>query len=268
MIKIDCHIHTIFCKHAEKSIHSYIEHAIKNGLKKILFLEHLTLSEKNFKNSMTINEVPLYFYAVKNASEKYKNIIDIKCGIEADFHEDFFNETQKICEKFDFDMIGGSVHFIKNFNIASRKTRKDYADIPQYELVLEYFRTVKKMVEYGFIDTVCHFDLIFKFGISENLYIDEKINSCINSIIDIIAEKKISMEINTSGFTHPVKRQYPSFDIIKKCKEKKIGFTIGSDAHSPEQTGRYFKGIKKILGLLNEKNLVEYKKREKYEILI
>ncbi|MCI5150441.1 MAG: hypothetical protein D3916_13830, partial [Candidatus Electrothrix sp. MAN1_4] len=49
----------------------------------------------------------------------------------------------------------------------------------------------------------------------------------------------IALEVNTSGYElrpHP----YPSFELIRKSQQLGIPLIIGSDAHKPEQVGRYF----------------------------
>jgi histidinol-phosphatase (PHP family) len=266
LIKTDYHIHTKFCNHAKGSIEDFILKSIEKGLSEILFLDHLTLFEKDFKNSMTIKEVPLYFYTIKKLANKYKDKIIIKCGLETDFHPEYFDETEKICKKFDFDMIGASVHFVKGFNIASRKTKDQYAHIKKDELADEYFKNIEKMLEYSFFDTVCHFDLIYKF--SKNPVINPEILEKINKILDKIKQKNISVEINTSGFDNPINRQFPSQKILEKCLEKKIDITVGSDAHSPDQVGRYFNEIFEFLKRLNFKHTAGYEKRNKYEIFL
>ncbi|MDY0360406.1 MAG: histidinol-phosphatase [Desulforegulaceae bacterium] len=264
LIKTDYHIHTKFCNHAKKSMEAYIEQAVQKGILEILFLDHLTLCEKDFKNSMTIKEVPLYFYTIKNLKKKFKDKIIVKCGLETDFHPDYFEKTEKICKKFDFDMIGASVHFVKGFNIASRSKRQEYQHIDHNELVASYFENMENMLEFDFFDTVCHFDLIYKFF--ENPVIDNKISKTIDRLLDKMKEKNKSMEVNTSGFYAPLKRQYPSEKILKKCLEKKIDITTGSDSHLPEEVGRHFNEAFELLKKLNFKSVSGYEKRTKYEI--
>ncbi|MCB9494226.1 MAG: histidinol-phosphatase [Desulfobacteraceae bacterium] len=264
MIKTDYHIHTKFCNHAKGSIEAYIEKSVQNGISEILFLDHLTLFEKDFKNSMTLREVPLYFYTIKNLKKKFKDKIIVKCGLETDYHPDYFGETEKICEKFDFDMIGASVHFVNGFNIASRSKRHEYEHIDHNELIDRYFENIENMLEYDFFDTVCHFDLIYKF--IENPVIENKTSKTIDRLLDKMKEKNKSMEVNTSGFYTPLKRQYPSEKILEKCLEKKIDITIGSDSHLPEEVGRHFSEVFKILKKLNFKSTSGYEKRTRYEI--
>jgi histidinol-phosphatase (PHP family) len=268
LIKSDYHIHTSFCNHAHESIESFIKKAADKGFNEILFLDHLTLSEKDFKNSMTVKEVPLYFYKIKKASEKFKNIITVKCGLEVDFHPDYFDETEKICSKYDFDMIGASVHFVDGYNIASRARTNDYSHISLYDLTVTYFESINKMLEYNFYDTVCHLDIIFKFkeSVDEKTYkyADRKTDE----ILDKIASKDLSVEINTGGYSHIIGRQYPCRKILKKCFKKNISITAGSDAHNPEQIGRDFDTAENLLRDIGINKTASYSGRRKHEVFM
>lgn len=217
---------------------------------------------------MTIKEVPLYLYAVKNAAEQFKDKIKVKCGLETDYHPDFFEKTQQICSKFDFDMIGASVHFVNNYNIVSRSKQNTYSHINHMKIVSAYFDCMLEMLKYNFFDTICHFDVIFKFHKELNNNEKEVIYGKIDKILDIVAQKKISIEINTSGYSHKIKRQYPAKEIIQKCVQKNISLTTGSDAHSPTQISRNFESAEKLLKSINQNKIYGYKKRKKYEIPI
>lgn len=266
-MNIDYHIHTQYCNHARASIEDYVKESIKKGFLEILFLDHLTLCEQDFKNSMTPKEVPLYFYSIKNAAKRYKDKITVKCGLEVDFHPDFFSQTKKICEKFDFDMIGASVHFTKGFNIVSRRSLKDYKDIPHEEIFDAYLTNLEKMLEFNFFDTLCHIDVISKFDKQINMK-NRSILKRIQKIIDKIAQKNLCVEVNTSGFNHPVKRQYPDIEILKLCHKKEICIVPSSDAHSPKEIGRDFDKALLVIKEAGFNKITRFSKREKYEIEI
>ena len=71
------------------------------------------------------------------------------------------------------------------------------------------------------------------------------------------------MEVNTAGLYKPVKEIYPAGFILKKCFDKKIELTIGSDSHSPDQIGRGFGEAEKLLRKTGFKRLVIFEKRKK-----
>ena len=233
---IDYHIHTTLCNHAKKPMEAYVLSAVGKGLKEICFLDHLTLSEAGMHLSMAKDEVPLYFQHVQNLKYRFKDIINIKAGLEIDFNPAYHDDYMEIIETYAFDAIGSSLHFLNNNNMVSSgsswKNGRGNTDF-YYGL---YFETLAKMVDSGYFDILCHFDMIKKF----NRRSVESFEKDIDNIIKEIKKKNIIVEINTSGFNHPVQDMYPALEIIKKCCEQKVLITTGSDAHEPENVGQYF----------------------------
>ena len=61
----------------------------------------------------------------------------------------------------------------------------------------------------------------------------------IDGLLDSVARNNMALEVNTSGYR--IKDgPYPSLDILKKAVAKNIPLVAGSDAHCPEDVGRYF----------------------------
>ena len=92
------------------------------------------------------------------------------------------------------------------------------------------------MIDSSYFDIICHFDMIKKFNRRSVISFEKDIDM----IIREIKKKNIVVEINTSGFNHPVNDMYPGLEIINKCREQEVMITIGSDAHDPESIGQYF----------------------------
>ncbi|MDY0132016.1 MAG: hypothetical protein RBR53_05035 [Desulforegulaceae bacterium] len=82
----------------------------------------------------------------------------------------------------------------------------------------DYFNhteNICSIFDFDMIGSFVHFDLIYKFY--ENPSITNKTKEKTNKILGKMNQKKISMEINTSGFANPLKRQYPSKKLLKLC---------------------------------------------------
>src|SRR6056297_1269573 len=116
---MDYHVHTLLCNHATGPMEKYIDSAIKKGLSEICFLDHLTLNKQGRSQSMSPMAVPVYYYAVRRLQAGCRGIINVKVGLEVDFCPELDKEAMSIVSRFDFDMIGGSVHFIGERNIVS-----------------------------------------------------------------------------------------------------------------------------------------------------
>ncbi|MBS0014696.1 MAG: histidinol-phosphatase [Desulfobacterales bacterium] len=233
---MDYHVHTRLCNHASGDMAQYVACAVDRGLSEIGFLEHLTLHEQGRHLSMTPMDIPLYYYAARRLQAAVKGQIRIRVGLEVDFTPDLTAQAQEIAECFDFDMIGGSVHFIENRNLVSSRAGQNPGKQTDPDLFDRYLDLLDQMADCPFIDIVCHLDVIRKFGArpGENFY------RKLDPILDKIAAQGKTVEINTSGLHHRTAHIYPDAQILAKCRDKNIAVCLGSDAHRPEQVGRDF----------------------------
>ena len=115
------------------------------------------------------------------------------------------------------------------------------------------------MAETKKFDIVGHLDLTKKFDI----YPSENISTEIENALNAIKENDLSVELNTSGWYCPCCEQYPSKDILEKCKNKKIPIIITSDAHEPKDLIRDFEKAKKLLKNIGFTKQVHFDKRQR-----
>jgi histidinol-phosphatase (PHP family) len=254
---IDYHIHTSLCNHAEGVMEAYIQKAVDIGLKEICFLDHLIISEPGNKLSMTPGEVPFYFQAIQLLKHKYRNIINVKAGLEVDFCPEHTDLVRDIVGMYSFDVIGSSLHFLDGINVVSHGSQWSRGGNDTDHIYGLYLEKFDKMLDYNYYDIICHFDLLKKFGRRPLKTFDKEINE----ILSKIKKKNLSLELNTSGYNHPVNEAYPSREIIEKCFEKGIFFTLGSDAHKPESVGQHYDKALPLLISAGYSHIVTFEKR-------
>ncbi len=259
---MDYHVHTLLCNHAGGRMEKYIDHAVHRGLSEICFLDHLTLNEHGRHQSMTPMDVPLYYYAVRRLQSACKNRIKIKVGLEVDFSPELAQKARTIVERFDFDMIGGSVHFIKDRNIVSSRAGENQTSPPEKNVYDRYLELLDSLAQCPYIDIVCHLDMIKKFGAIPSNDFYEKLDP----ILDKIADSGKAVEINTSGLHHAAGQTYPGNRILKKCRQKNIPLCMGSDAHSPDQVGRNFDTALKQIRDAGYDSIVGFERKTPYEV--
>lgn len=257
--KIDYHIHTMLCNHAQNGMEAYIKKAVLAGFDEICFLDHLTISAPGNKFSMTPSEVPLYFQAVQNLKNRYKEIISIKAGLEIDYHPEHTGLIHNIIESFSFDVIGGSLHFPGGVDVVSHKSDWSKGEYKTDHIYRLYFEYLDKMIDDDYFDFVCHIDLIKKFGRDSLEYFEKEYDG----IIEKIAKKNLAVEVNTSGYSHPANNVYPSFEILKKCFESGVEITIGSDAHDPDNIGRHYEKVLPVIILAGYKHVCVFTERKR-----
>ncbi|MCK4379810.1 MAG: hypothetical protein KAW51_01650, partial [Candidatus Lokiarchaeota archaeon] len=80
-----------------------------------------------------------------------------------------------------------------------------------------------------------HIDTIFRY-INNNEFIPtDDCDVSDNRVIDLgrlCIKNKIKVELNLSGLRFPIKRTFPSMDVMKQLKKEGVGFFVGSDSHS------------------------------------
>ncbi len=261
---IDYHLHTLFCNHAVGSMERYVQSAIDLGLREICFLDHLTIKKTETRLSMTPEEVPYYFNAVQVLKQKYRNAIRIKAGLEIDFNPAYTDFLQDIIETYAFDVIATSLHFLGGLDIVSHRSAWRHGEKDADEVYDLYFEQFEKMLDYDYFDVICHIDLIKKFGRKPSRSFEKEFDK----ILSIIKGNDVTVEVNTSGYNHPVGEIYPSPDILKKCHEQGISITLGSDAHHPKDVGQHYERALPLLLSFGYRYLATFTKRKRCEIFI
>lgn len=264
---IDYHIHTPLCNHATGQMEQYIQQAIQLELKEICFLDHLILHGAGNPSSMAIEEVALYFNALRRLQRQYRDTIMIKIGLEVDFDPHNMALIEAIINRFAFDVIASSVHFIENKNIMSRNAHT--AGKRTCDLTEKYIDQLNAMLAFDYFDIICHMDVIKKFHAKASLLgWNNEYEKKIDAILTKISYKGVTVEINTSGFTHPVKECYPSLALLRKCNQKNITITLGSDAHRPRNVGQYFDDAFRIAHSAGYSHLSVFSNRKRHSIKI
>lgn len=261
---IDYHLHTALCNHAKGTMEAYIQRAINIGLREICFLDHLTVSKFEKRHSMTPGEVPFYFQAVQLLKQRYNDVINIRTGLEIDFNPAYIDLFEDIVGTYSFDVIGSSLHFLDDINIASRSSAWRHGKIDTDYLYALYLEQFDRMLNYNYFDIVCHLDVIKKFGWKPSMSFDNEFNR----ILSKIKIKDLVVELNTSGYNHPIKEAYPSLNIMKKCRRAEICITLGSDAHNPEDVGQHYDRAFSLLLSAGYSHLTTFKERKRATVSI
>ncbi len=261
---IDYHVHTNLCNHASGTMPEYVQQAIAAGLTEICFLDHLTLNEKGRDLSMKPGDVPLYFYAAKRLAHQYRDRIAVKVGLEIDFSPAYIQPAEDIINRFAFDVIGGSVHFVEDYNIVSSRAADLSAGPPEEILYERYLDCLQQMVDSRIFDVVCHIDVVKKFGRLPPVWFYENLDE----ILTKIGYNGLTVEINTSGLTHPAGSIYPDGRTVEKCREKGIFVTLGSDAHRPDQVGQHFDRAYDLLKSAGIEHVSGFDRRNRYDVFL
>lgn len=249
-----------FMSHDVKGKFQPIEYVIvakSRDLSEIGFSEHFAVKKiGHIDYSMDYEELKKYVETMQKL--KKNSDFPVKLGLEMDFIPGCEKRIDEILKSYPFDYAIGSVHFIKEWSV------DDPASIPNYKrsdvnkLYEEYFALVKQVAESRLFDIIGHIDLIKIFGFKPK----NDITSLLKEVADSLKENKVCVEINTRGLSKPCKEMYPSEKFLKICFDNGIPVTLGSDAHNPEEVGRYFDKAFKLIKEVGYEKIARFTKRK------
>ncbi len=263
---IDYHTHHERCGHASGTLRDYIEQAIKKGLNQIGLSDHMPVihvpREKLLPGlGMKREELEAYVEEALALKNEYKQEIEVKVGLEADYIEGYEKEIEKLLSPYPFDYIIGSVHFLGEWDLSDSRQMYGWKEKPIDIIFEEYYSALQQAVKSGLYDIVGHLDVVKRHGHQPMNSMDSLILQTLQTIKDC----DMVMEINTSGLYKVIKEVFPAPHIIDKAVALDIPFTFGSDAHKPEHVHL---GINEGIDLLKKHGIREIATFENRERLM
>ncbi len=240
------HTHTMRCKHAFGSDEEYVIEAIKHGYKVLAFTDHSPWPLHPFESAsirMDIAELAEYVDSVQSLKRRYKDQIDIKLGLEAEYFEDRIDWLKRMKELFEMDLLIFGNHFHKTISYGTY-----YAFYNDPDQVLYHYR--KDSIEglkTGLFSIFAHPDI---FARSLRRW-DQKAEDMSREIIRCSKELGVFLEFNLGGVRS--RAGYPYLPFWKVVAQEKAPVIIGIDAHSPSDLSdqRSIDQARKILEDLN-----------------
>ena len=255
----DMHVHSHNSHDSNSLITDIAEKCIEKNISVVAITDHCDIqffyensTEKTIKNSLEETE---------KVGKDFSGNIEILKGIE--IGEGIWNKkcTSGILEKYDYDVVIGSVHAVRYKNYRDPYSCIDFSkmsldDVDGY--LKKYFDDVLEMVHEIPCDIMAHLTCPLryingKYDLNVN---SEKYKENILPILRFIIDNNISMEINTSGFVNEKVGFMPDEWIVREFKKMGGKFiTLGSDAHIPENVASNFE---RAMALLKKYEFSEY----------
>jgi histidinol-phosphatase (PHP family) len=232
---VDYHVHTARCGHASGEMAAYVERAIGAGLPEMGFSDHIFLywlppDLRDPELAMAEDQFDGYVEEVARLRHRYPEI-EIRLSVEADFMPGHEPTLAGILDRYPWDYVLGSVHFLDAWGIDDSRYIATYDEWDVDELYERYFDLICRGAESGHFDTIAHLDLVKKFGHRptrdpRDLY---------ERVARRLGAAGVAVEVNTAGLRKPVRELYPHIDLLTACRRAGVPATLGSDAHTPEE---------------------------------
>ena len=258
MILRDFHIHSRYSD-GKDSCESVIKSAIEKGVRTIGFSEHSDRIDTDLYFPPEKKEG--YISELSELKKKYEGQIEIFCGIELDYFENY-TEDERI------DYIIGSVHYIEHkgelypIDLSPDDVQKTVNELfgGDFSAYAEaYFGYVARLKEKRRADIIGHFDLLTKFkdmGACPDTK-DARYIEAYRQALDALGSETV-FEVNTGAVSRGYRQTfYPDPDIISDMVKRECSFILSSDSHSAKDVCFGFDTAEKILLSLGA-NIKEY----------
>lgn len=239
------HTHTVRCGHAKGADREYVECAIRAGLKKLGFSDHVPVPFPGGFVSpirMRTEQTGEYIDSLTRLRSEYRDDIELYIGFETEYYPETFEATMELLSAYPVDYLILGQHYLHSEQGALRTTRPTAfrQDLAQYvDQVIEGMKT-------GLFTYIAHPDTL-NFTGDERLYADEMRRLC-----RAANQYRLPLEFNITGLREPC--IYPCGRFFRIAAEEGCPVIMGLDAHDPgvllrDEDIRDGKAFAKQLGL-------------------
>jgi histidinol-phosphatase (PHP family) len=260
---IDYHVHTARCGHARGEMAAYVQRAIQAGLPEMGFSDHIFLywmasEERDPELAMSEPEFDTYVEDVLRLRREFPDI-EIRLAVEADYIVDHEATLKGILDRYPWDYVLGSVHFIGEWGMDDSRYIEGYDAWDIDELYEHYFALILRAADSGHFDTIAHLDLVKKFGHRAR----KDLADLYGRVAQGLAAAGVAIEVNTGGLRKPVAELYPHLDLLTACRRAGVPATLGSDAHAPEEVAADFPLAIEHLKAAGYERIIAYRDRRR-----
>lgn len=240
------HTHCSYCGHASGRAEDYAEEAVRKGLTRLGFSDHLPFPEDEYGSGMPYRELEDYLQEISILKENFSGKLKIFCGFEGEFLGKQWRYYEKLLSRNECDYLILGQHFYerKNGEMGYAYRMEDTA---QYE---EYAENMVEAMKTGYFSLAAHPDMFFVNDLPWDIHCDR---AC-DILVEGAARYHFPLEFNANGlrkgkrmYGEGERYQYPYgkfWDKVrdgqksggprKEQKPPEIRVYVGSDCHSPE----------------------------------
>ncbi len=240
---VDYHLHSTCSVDGFSSIADYCQRASELGFVEVGFCEHVDFDPRD--RGYDYFDYAAFRRQIETQRERFDHNLAVRAAVEVTYQASREEEIALFLADKRFDYVVGSVHLVEDGADWAMISEAAYCERyfaqrtvqPAYR---SYFAELRRAVVSGLFDLIGHFDLAKRYGVSyygpfdPTIFADE-----IHDILELMVEKGVGLEINTSGLRQPPQETFPGLAVLK-CYRQLGGeiLTVGSDAHSVAGLGR------------------------------
>lgn len=224
------HVHTLNSPDARLSEDELAERALEEGLAGLGFVAHLDFEPEDPCCGFFDGE--RYRGAVLSAAEKHPETV-ILLGLEVGEPHLYHDQVEQTIDREDYDFVTGALHWVGDLSpLFPEAFRRE----PAMKLIELYYRATLDMVRKGSFHILAHMGLFRRgmalAGLDPSLDETRLWPGLIEEILGTMIERKIVLELNTSGLRRRERMTYPDRPVLEMYRA--LGgrlVTLGSDTH-------------------------------------
>ena len=252
-MKFDYHMHFEYGDYDEGWVQGFFDAAARRGLDEIGISEHshtFPEFERLYYDDLILDDSPVGLFQQKwLRKNKFKHSIAdyfefmsklqskhaVKIGIEVCNFRDQ-SAVKKILDDWNFDYVIGSIHFLDGWGFDASALIDEWKRHDLRELYAQYASEVERLAASGLYDVLGHpFNLrLFKVlpDFDETEYLVRAARALQNA--------NMAIDVNTgTRYRYPIEEISPYPKFMKIAREFGLPIIISSDAHQPEDCGRF-----------------------------
>ncbi len=230
---VDYHVHSAWSPDSRMSVRKALNYCRENHIKEIVFTEHLDIGDPG---QIPYLDLSAYRIDIEVARLEYPHI-NIGFGLELGIHPENIRATENFIHPYEWDFLIMSVHQYENIGFCHPMLLERF---DKQEILDKYWKAWYDNVEhFEKFHVLGHLDYLLRYQpINEEAF--DAWNDQKEAMMKRIIERGQGIEINAKGIKS-LGRPHPSLNILKRFKA--LGgeiVTLGSDAHSVSNIGKYF----------------------------
>jgi histidinol-phosphatase (PHP family) len=234
-------MHSNFSVDCQATMEAMCRAAVAQGLPEIGFTEHYDLHPGEPDRDWFRLEP--WARELERCREEFAGRLTIRAGIEIGEPHLFPAEARAMLERYPFDYVLGSLHWVGREIVFDPA----YFNRPADEAFRLYFEELERVTRAGGFDILSHFDVLIRVGLEVYAEYDpRRYEDLIRPVLRNCIEHGIALDLNTAALRRRTLNGKhagaslltPGPDILRWYVE--MGgqrLTLGSDAHKPEQVG-------------------------------
>lgn len=242
----------------------YREVAEERGINELGVAEHI----HRFTQALEVWQHPWYRQWATDDLDHYAAFVreetDLRLGLEVDYLPGREDRLAGLLERYDWDYVVGSVHFIGEHAVDVDEVPFDVwrhaatAD----QVWRRYFETLAEAARSGLFDILAHPDLIKVWG-SGRPTPDRDLRFFYEPAVEAMAETGVAVEVSTAGLRKPVGEIYPSRALLEMVADAGCPVALSSDAHRPDHLGHEYERAVELLADVGVTELCVFDRRSR-----